>query len=85
MPLRTALNPYQQQCLTNYDDGAFEHLRELPPEELARELEHCGDGLLRFMMVELADSEGCDSPEEARRRLELAGRQLAGVAAAVEN
>lgn len=39
----------------------------------------CEDGLLRFVLLELATKEGCDSEEEAIHRLDVAIKQLQDV------
>ncbi|MDF0491509.1 hypothetical protein PX554_25660 [Sphingomonas sp. H39-1-10] len=72
------LNPFQRACADSYGGGDFAHVKNL---EQARE---AGDTLFTFLMIELASSEGCDSAEEAVRRLDMAAADIQGVAEAVQ-
>ncbi|HEX7855003.1 MAG TPA: hypothetical protein VF503_15040 [Sphingobium sp.] len=72
------LNPIQRICADTYAEGDFAHVETLDD---ARE---AGDTLFTFLMIELSSPEGCDSDEEAARRLEMAIDQIRGVADAVE-
>lgn len=59
----------QQVVVEHYDDG--QHAVHEPAD-----VENCGDGLLRFLMVELSANEDCDSFNTAVYRLDTAIRQL---------
>lgn len=79
------LNDAQNAVLETYANGDFAHLIECPTKEaLDVELENCGDGLLRFLMVELADQEDCFGLEEAVRRIKSAIEDLEGAMAGVQ-
>ncbi len=72
-----SLSPQQIQVLTHYDNGEFKHLAESGSQaEFDQALADCGDGLLRFLLVELAPAEDCNTEEEAARRINTAIRQL---------
>lgn len=78
------LNDAQLVVLKTYAGGDFAHLSEVKTkQELGEELEKCGDGLLRFLMVELASSEDCGSIEEANNRIYKAIRDLQTVESAL--
>ncbi|MCZ8254485.1 MAG: hypothetical protein O9327_02235 [Polaromonas sp.] len=71
-------NRAQQILLKTYDDGEFAHvLEQTTTEAVMADLEM--DGLLRFLFLELADSEGCEDLDEAEDRLTGAIRQLQSV------
>ena len=72
------LNPFQRACADVYGGGDFAHIQDV---EEARE---AGDTLFAFLMIELASSEGCDSADEAVRRLDMAVADIQGVAEAVQ-
>lgn len=72
------LNPFQRACADVYGGGDFAHV---PDIEQARE---AGDTLFTFLMIELASTEGCDSAEEAVRRLEMAVVDILGIARAIQ-
>lgn len=59
-----------QQCvLESYEKGEFVNLE---PGELS----DCQDWLLKFLLVELSQKEGCENFDEAVRRVESAVKQL---------
>lgn len=61
----------QRVVLENYASGDFKHMLELTSEDLLRqELAECGDGLLRYLMVELSPTEDCASLADAVDRIE---------------
>ncbi|MFC1336168.1 MAG: hypothetical protein G8D89_16320 [gamma proteobacterium symbiont of Clathrolucina costata] len=60
------LNQFQKVVKTSYGEGDFSYI------ESVDETVGCGDSLFHFLMVELSTSEGCDSLDEAIRRLERA-------------
>lgn len=71
----TALNDWQKEIARHYGSGDYAYLAERG--EISRtDLDDCGDTLFRFLMVELADKEDCDTLEEAIRRCESARQQL---------
>jgi hypothetical protein len=79
------LNKAQKTVLRIYENGEFAHLAQCKSaDEFSDELENCGDGLLRFLMVELASSEDCDSIDTAADRVRSAMRQLTKVVDALE-
>lgn len=77
-PKPNPFNEYQQTVLKTYGDGDYAHLTTLD------ECHNAGDTLFTFLMIELADKEGCDSAEEAIRRVNVAIEQLEDVAVAIE-
>lgn len=80
----SVFNDAQKAVLRTYANGDFAHLCEVTDEKtLADELEHCGDGLLRFLIVELSSKEDCDSLQEAQQRIESAISQLQEVVDAI--
>jgi hypothetical protein len=64
------MNPWQRAVCETYAEGDFRHVPDEPDWRAA--LDDCGDTLFRFLMIELADSEDCDSAETALQRLERA-------------
>lgn len=56
-----------QIYLQIYEEGVFSHIRT------QTELEKSGDGLLQYLMLELADSEDCSNDEEALNRIRQTG------------
>ncbi|MEX3845574.1 hypothetical protein [Paraburkholderia sp. BR10882] len=77
---RPWLNPAQRAVLDCYAGGEYAHMAELEREEEYRmAMKQCGDGLLSFLLVELATSEGCDMRDEAERRICTAIRDLRAV------
>ncbi len=69
------LNAWQRAIARSYDGGDYSHLAD--QGEVSRDdLAGCGDTLFEFLMIELADSEDCDSQEEAVRRVTQARDQL---------
>lgn len=71
-------NQAQKEVLTVYDEG--QHLVETP-----NDVPTCGDGLLKFLMVELSDNEDCTTIEEAANRVRTAIEQLQKVQAHLES
>ena len=67
-------NAAQQTVLRAYADGDYAHITTLD------ECEQAGDTLFLFLMRELADSEGCDTADEAARRVGMAIDQLTDLA-----
>jgi hypothetical protein len=76
------MNSYQAAIARVYGLGDF---NDFPERSTWREdLDDCGDGLFRFLMVELADSEDCDSKQEVLDRLNNAVRDITDAITAVE-
>lgn len=59
-------NAYQRAIANTYGGGDYAHVETLD------ECRNVGDTLFTFLMIECATSEGCDSAEEANRRLHMA-------------
>ncbi|CDQ09229.1 conserved protein of unknown function [Acidithiobacillus ferrivorans] len=70
-------NEIQQRILQEYQDGEFANLCE--PDATEEDLENCGDGLLIFVIHEVADSEDCDSVNEAYKRISRAENDLCDI------
>jgi hypothetical protein len=68
----------QQTVLAHYNQG--EHFVEMPDDVAA-----CGDGLLRFLLVELSNAEDCLDYEHALARLQTAIHQLTELHDAIES
>jgi len=77
------LNASQKQIARSYGGGDYAHFAEKGAFRAA-DLDTCGDALFRFLMVELADSEDCDTLEEAIRRCESARQQIDDAIGALE-
>lgn len=61
------MDEFQKIVAESYEGGEFNS--DQNPED-------AGDGLFKFLITELSESEGCDSVEEALRRLSVIGRQI---------
>lgn len=77
------LNAWQRAIACTYDDGDYAYFCD-QAEVTREELADCGDTLFTFLMIELADQEGCDTDEEAIRRVARARDQLDAAIAALE-
>lgn len=77
------LAPWQALVLQYYCAGEYAYLADsaLNAKELHNQLNSCGDGLLRFLLVELDPREDCDSFAEAQRRIRAAIDDMYGVVA----
>ncbi len=83
--MKSYINASQATCLAMFGNGDFGHLADSSSEEEFRlGVQESGDGLLRFLMTELATSEGSDSITEAMNRVHLAIEELQQVKAALE-
>lgn len=71
-------NEAQKIALATYGEGDYAHITSLD------ECKDVGDGLFTFLMIELADSEDCDTLEEAARRIQMAVEQLYAVKLKIE-
>lgn len=80
------LNRAQEILLSKYAEGDFQYLLEIKTQEaMAHQLAECGDGLLRFLMVELSDKEDCKDLGTARDRLRTAIDQLEALDSALSD
>jgi hypothetical protein len=81
-PTPVTFNRAQQILLKTYDEGEFAHiLEQTTTEAVMADLEM--DGLLRFLFLELADSEDCRNLAEAEDRMAAAIGQLQTVHGAI--
>lgn len=76
----TALTKAQIIVAKEYGGGDYGHLADMSWERAKNQLSDCGDTLFEFLMKELAASEGCDSLEEAARRIEVAADEIGEMA-----
>ncbi|MFI5294365.1 MAG: hypothetical protein ACHQ0Y_05000 [Thermodesulfovibrionales bacterium] len=67
---------YQRFVLANYSDGEGSYITK------KKELQTYGDGLLAFLVREISESEGCESGDEALRRLAVVEAQISELHAA---
>lgn len=83
----------QLLVLKSYAGGEFAYMAEpeqgalggLTPAQVRQALmDDCGDGLLRFLLVELSKVEDCDSLDTAVLRIDKACDDLREVAQAIE-
>ncbi len=83
--MKSYINASQAACLAMFGTGDFAHLLDASSEEQFKKgVEDSGDGLLRFLMMELATSEGSDSITEAMIRVHFAIEELQQVKEALE-
>ncbi|MCK5605073.1 hypothetical protein KAR91_24500 [Candidatus Pacearchaeota archaeon] len=61
---------FQKAVAESYVGGEFNN------DEVLDNMDDCGDGLFKFLMTELSEEEGCDSYDEAVRRLSTIQRQI---------
>ena len=79
-PVRAFINRAQTTCLEFYASGSFGHLLGSESEsEFKDALQNCGDGLLRFLVVELSANEDCEDIEDAIGRVSRAIEDLEAV------
>jgi hypothetical protein len=69
------LNDWQKTVARIYGGGDYAHFADAG-EITDSELDLCGDTLFEFLMIELSDTEDCESLEEAIRRVRSARDQL---------
>jgi len=72
------MDKYQKKVLESYEGGEFSGLKG----KTRWSDRDVGDGLLNFLLRELSEAEGCDSMEEARRRLDNILREVYEVSGA---
>lgn len=72
------LSDIQRTRAQVYGDGDFAHVENMD------EVRDAGDTLFTFLMIELGPDEGCDGPEEALRRLDMAIAQIQEVYCAID-
>lgn len=63
-------NEYQKLAAKHYCGGEMSHVQD------DEDVRNCGDGLFRFIMVELSDTEDCDTDDTAKMRMEQASEDL---------
>lgn len=78
--MTSIFSPSQIVCLQSYAEGEFSWLIESVDKDI---YEHCGDGLLTFLLNELAVSEDCFDMHTAVARVEAVLRDVGGVHAAL--
>lgn len=64
------LNEYQEALKNNYNGGEYNYITS------SGDAHQYGDSLFGFMMQELDTCEGCDTREEALKRLREARQQV---------
>jgi hypothetical protein len=64
------LNRFQRFAVRRYDNGDGGYC------QTTKDVEGYGDGLLRFLVVELSEQEGCDGYDEMVRRLNVVHSQI---------
>lgn len=72
------MNPYQKALVHTYAQGDFSYVSTFS------ESSEVGDSLFHFLFCELSDEEGCNSKDEALRRLDNAKNDIEGVISAVD-
>ena len=77
------LNDWQRTITRIYGGGDYAYFADEGAIS-CEQLDQCGDTLFEFLMIELSDTEDCDTQEEAIRRLESARRQLDEALGALE-
>lgn len=71
------LTQWQHITLLSYDHGEFRHLAEIAEEqEFNKQLNQCGDGLLRFIIAEFSTKEDCATIDDAIHRMIMARSQI---------
>lgn len=80
------LNAAQVAILGVYGNGDFAYLKDCSTrDDYVSQMHDCGDGLLRFLMVELDSKEDCNDLEEASSRIRSAIEDLEGVLESINN
>ncbi|WP_414463335.1 hypothetical protein [Hyphomicrobium sp. DY-1] len=75
------MNKWQAAVCATYGGGDYRHLRRSPRWKDA--LDDVGDGLFRFLMIELSSGEDCTDAATALRRLASAQADIDTAIAAV--
>jgi hypothetical protein len=75
------MNRFQVQATATYAGGAYAPLAN--SETWQRDVDELGDGLFRYLMLELSTKENCETWAEAIERVEHAIRELVQVSAAL--
>lgn len=79
------MNQFQRIAYDAYDSVLMKELEDIDPTRpIVEQLQEYGDTLFTFIMVELSTSEGCNTADEAVRRLDTAIRQLEAVRDAID-
>jgi len=72
------MNNWQKRLVETYGGGDYAHVTTL------EEAKDVGDTLFTFLFIELSESEGCDSEDEALGRVVTATSQLIELQHALE-
>lgn len=71
------MNDFQKILVGAYAAGEFADLAEYTdPKAAQASARHLGDPLLAFLLAELSENEGCDSMDEALKRIRTSIGQL---------
>jgi hypothetical protein len=72
------MNEFQKKTCGAYAAGDYAWVpeEETAGNRLSEMLDNCGDGLFKFLMVELSDEEDCKTVETARQRIGTAIHEL---------
>lgn len=71
------MNDFQKTLVRTYADGEFADLADYAdPAAAQASARHLGDPLLAFLIAELSEHEGCDSMDEALKRIRTSIGQL---------
>lgn len=74
------VNEAQAKCLERYESGDFSYILDAKDEaQWKKEIDDCGDGLLKFLLIELDSQEDCCDMSDAISRVGTAITQLQGV------
>jgi hypothetical protein len=77
------MNRFQVQATAVYADGAYAPLAN--SEKWQRDVDELGDGLFRYLILELSTKEECETWTEAIDRIEHAIRELERVSAVLRS
>lgn len=72
----TPLNTMQKAVLEVYGHGDYKHIIDMPDAEARQAILNAGDTLLRYIMIDISDSECVEGAEDAVARLEHAVNDL---------
>lgn len=77
------MNEAQKIAARAYGGGDFAHFIDMSDPVVFVAVKQCGDTLFKFLMAELAETEDCDTLDEAQRRVGKAIQELQEVRAAL--
>ena len=75
------MNRFQTSVTSAYAGGAYAYLAN--SETWRKDIDDLGDGLFRYLILELSTQENCETWTEAIKRAETAIRELEQVSAAL--